>query len=78
MADRLEHGWATVEEYLKDELAANSNDEKRMQKVEFQAGKKLKVSAAKIAKKKAGFFAEETRAGPFKYAPPPSGPATHY
>ena len=27
MADRSEHGWATEEEYLEDELAANSDDE---------------------------------------------------
>ena len=30
MDDRSEHGWATVEEYLEDELAANSDDEKCM------------------------------------------------
>ena len=30
MADRSEHGWVTVEEYLEDELADNSDDEKRM------------------------------------------------
>ena len=64
MADKSKHGWATVEEYLEDELAANGDDGKRMQKVEFRVGRKLKASAAKTAKKKAGFFAEETRAGP--------------
>ena len=32
MTDRSEHGWATVEEYLEDELAENSDNEKRMQK----------------------------------------------
>ena len=56
MADRSEHGWATVKEYLEDELADNSDDEKRMQKAEFRAGKKLKAAAAKTAKKKAGFL----------------------
>ena len=30
MDDRSEHGWATVEKYLEDELAANSDDEKCM------------------------------------------------
>ena len=29
IADRSEHGWATVEEYGADELADNSDDEKR-------------------------------------------------
>jgi hypothetical protein len=28
IADRSEHGWATVEEYQEDELADNSDDEK--------------------------------------------------
>ena len=40
----------TVEKYLEDELADNSDDEKHMQKVEFQA-EKLKAAAAKTAKK---------------------------
>ena len=26
IADRSEHGWATVEEYMEDELADNSDD----------------------------------------------------
>ena len=29
IADRSEHGWITVNEYEDDELASNSNDEKR-------------------------------------------------
>ena len=43
LADRSEHGWATVEEYLEGELVDNSDDEKRMQKAEFRAGRKLKA-----------------------------------
>lgn len=54
MADRSEHGWVTVEEYLEDELADNSDDEKRMQKAEYRAGRKVKAAAAKYSKKKAG------------------------
>ena len=53
----------TVEKYLEDELADNSDDEKRMQKVEFQAGKKLKAAAAKTAKKEGWLLAEKTWAG---------------
>ena len=52
IADRSEHGWATVDEYLEDELADNSGDEKRMQKAEFRAGRKLKAAAAKTVRKK--------------------------
>ena len=51
-ADMSEHGWATIEEYLEDELAENSDDEKRMQKAEYRAGRKLKAAAAKTGKKK--------------------------
>jgi uncharacterized protein YeaO (DUF488 family) len=76
LADRSEHGWATVEEYLEDELADNSDDEKRMQKAEFRAGRKLKAAAAKTAKKKAGFLQKRPGQVSTKYhAPPPSGPA---
>jgi len=52
MADRSEHGWATVEEYIEDELADNSDDEKRIQRAEVRAGRKLKTAAAKSGKQK--------------------------
>ena len=78
MADRSEHGWATVEEYLEDELADNSDDEKRMQKAEFRAGRKLKAAAAKTAKKKVGLLQKRPGQVPIKYTPPPSGPATQF
>ena len=35
IADRSEYGWATVEEYEEDELAANSNDGKRLFRAEM-------------------------------------------
>ena len=76
MADRSEHGWATMEEYLEDELADN-DDEKRMQKAEFQAGRKLKATAAKNAKKKAGSLQKRPGQVQPKYTPP-SGPATQF
>ncbi len=41
IADRSEHGWATVEEYEYDELADNSDDEKKLFKAEARAGRKL-------------------------------------
>ena len=52
IADRSEHGWATVEEYMEDELADNSDDEKRIQKAEVRAGRKLKTTAAKSGKQR--------------------------
>ena len=43
---RSEYGWATVEEYLDDELADNSDDEKCMYKAELCAGRKRKAAEA--------------------------------
>ena len=40
IADRSELGWAVVHEYTADELAANSDDEKRMEKAEKAAERK--------------------------------------
>ena len=52
IADRSEYGWATVEEYEEDELAANSDDEKRLYRAEMRAGRKCKAAAAKGKKKR--------------------------
>lgn len=43
IADRSENGWATVEEYVEDELADGSDDEKRLNRADARAGKKLKA-----------------------------------
>ena len=42
MADKSEFGWSTVNEYLSDELASNSDDEKRMYRAERRAERKTK------------------------------------
>jgi len=42
MADKSDFGWSTVNEYLLDELASNSDDEKRMYRVERRAERKTK------------------------------------
>ena len=52
IADHSEYGWATVEEYEDDELAENSDDEKRLYSAELRAGRKVKAAAAKNKKKK--------------------------
>ena len=41
-----------VEEYLEDELAESSDDEKHIQEAKYRADRKLKAAAAKIGKKK--------------------------
>lgn len=40
--DRSEHGWATVAEYEDDDLVENSEDERRLEKAERAAERKLK------------------------------------
>ena len=47
IADCSEYGWATVEEYEEDELAANSDDDKRLFRAEMRTGRKCKAAAAK-------------------------------
>ena len=58
IADRSEYGWATVDEYEEDELADNSDDEKRLYRAEMRAGRKIKANAAKNKKKKDSFRKE--------------------
>ena len=47
IADRSEYGWAAVEEYVDDELADGEDDEKRIQRSDFRAGRKLKIAKGK-------------------------------
>jgi hypothetical protein len=51
--DRSEHGWVTVIEYEDEELADNSDDEKRLFRAEARAGRKK--TSTKDAKKMGGF-----------------------
>lgn len=50
IADRSDNGWATVEEYVEDELADNSDDEKRLSRADAQEGKMLKSATQKGGK----------------------------
>ena len=43
LADCSEAGWAVVEEYEGDDVADNSEDERRMEKAEGKAEKKLAI-----------------------------------
>ena len=47
IADKSEYSWATVQEYLTDELASNSDDEKRLFRSEKRAERKVKESKKK-------------------------------
>ena len=48
LADRSELGWGTAIEYEQDDLASGYEDEKRMQKSERAAERKLKVKRRKF------------------------------
>lgn len=58
LADRSEHGWGVVDEYTADDLAEESNDEKRIEKAERaaerKAGKCRKKRGAAPAKPRGG------------------------
>ena len=47
IADKSEYNWATVQEYLSDELASDSEDEKRLFRSERRAEKKVKEAKKK-------------------------------
>ena len=53
IADRSEFGWLTVNDYLSDELASNSEDEKRLSKAEKSAAKKAELNKKNSRNKKA-------------------------
>ena len=50
IADRSDHGWSTVKEYFEDELAEDSDDEKRLFRAESRAGRKIKAKANRAKK----------------------------
>ena len=55
IAVRSKYGWATGDEYVEDELADNSDDEKHLFRAEARAGRKLKTAqAVKLKKRKSG------------------------
>ena len=47
IADRSEYGWATVDEYIEDELASDSDDEKRLFRAENRARRRVKANEEK-------------------------------
>lgn len=54
IADRSEHGWATVREYESDKLAIDSEDEKRLMRAEKEAQKKAARTKLKPADASSG------------------------
>lgn len=63
IADRSEFGWVTVDEYVEDELAEDSDDEKRLFRAEGRAKRKIKSSDDKKKKgfaKRQGFRGKDT------------------
>ena len=58
LADRSEFGWNTVAEYESDELASNSDDEKKMKRAESRAQAKRKRRQIEFSAKRQKVFGE--------------------
>ena len=52
LADKSEYGWATIQEYVDDELADNESDAKKIKKAEKRAGVRVKTLQDKKKKSK--------------------------
>ena len=50
LVDKSEFGWATVNEYLSDELASDSDDEKRIYRAERRAGRKINKEKRRLVR----------------------------
>ena len=50
LADKSEFGWVTVDEYLSDELASDSDDEKRIYRAERRAGIKINKEKRRLVR----------------------------
>ena len=70
MADRSKIGWSTVCEYLSDDLASNSKDEKRIFRSESRAERCSKQAASQrsISARSAKSFANSAHSSPARSA----------
>ena len=63
LADKSEYGWATVNEYLSDELASDTDDEKRIYRSERRAEKKHRDKQRQKMKNLSRFKASQPSRG---------------
>ena len=70
LADRSEFGWSTVSEYLSDDLASNSEDEKRIFRSERRAERRSKqaTSRRKISARGTRSSTNSARSSPVRSA----------
>ena len=67
LADKSEADWLAVKEYQTDELASDSEDEKRIKKAQERAPKKKKQNAFKRSEKsKTSSHASSFRSGEYR------------
>ena len=64
LADKSEGGWLVVQEYESDELADNSEDEKKIKKAQEKGSKKRKQQLQAKAAKKPRYYHAATTARP--------------
>ncbi|CAG2207889.1 unnamed protein product [Mytilus edulis] len=68
IADKSEAEWKTVDEYLSDEVASNSEDEKKIRAAETRAVKKMKVTKGSTGNRSAKKRPAEAAGGPSSVA----------
>ena len=76
LADRSEFGWDTVESYKSDDLASDSDDEKKLKRAEAEAAKKRKKKADGAAARKRKFNFGYNRGYVSTPQSAPAGPST--
>ena len=76
IADKSEAGWKTVDEYLSDEVASNSEDEKKIRAAETRAVKKMKVTKGSSGNRSVQKRPAEAAGGPSSVARGADGVAT--
>ena len=76
IADKSEAGWKTVDEYLSDEVASNSEDEKKIRAAETRAVKKMKVTKGSSGNRSVKKRPAEAAGGPSSVARGADGVAT--
>ena len=63
LADRSENGWKTVDEYLSDDMADDSADEKRISRAEARAGEKRRKAFTQRVQYKRSRFDQPSTSG---------------
>ena len=67
LADKIEFGWGTVNEYLMDELASDDEDAEKIKKAERRAAQKSKERLASRNKRKVTVTANQFHSDRYQF-----------